>query len=194
MKDTPVPRSILLGQIASAHGIRGDVMIRTYTETPEAIASYGALTDSRGQHRFEIKVQRVTDKGVVAHIKGVDDRTAAEALRGVELYVDRDHLPATSDDEFYHADLIGLDAITGDGQPFGTVIAVQNFGAGDLLEIRRPGRRDTDYIPFTNDCVPDVDIGNRRIVVEPPVMIGDPEPLSGVDDEEQPSGDPSSRD
>ena len=126
-------RLILLGQIGAAHGIRGDVMIRTYTGEPAAIASYGTLTDKSGTKTFKIKVVRVTDKGVVARIDGVSDRNGAEALRNVELYIARNKLPKTDEAEFYHADLVGLQAIDEEGTVTGEVVAVQNFGAGDLI-------------------------------------------------------------
>lgn len=180
-------RRILLGQITGAHGIRGDIIIRTFTADPVDIASYGALTDHDGGNPLVVTVFRVSNKGIVARVKGVGDRNAAEALKGRELYVLRAKLPAANDSEYYHADLIGLDAVTTDGTPFGRVIAVQNFGAGDLLEIRTREGRDTEFIPFTNACVPDVDIAGRRLTVVPPVMTGDPEPSMDADNDDEPN-------
>jgi 16S rRNA processing protein RimM len=180
-------RHILLGQITGAHGIRGDVIVRTYTGDPADIASYGPLTDSKGQQPLTLTVVRVSEKGVVARIKGVADRNAAEALRGRELYVLRDALPATDEAEFYHADLIGLTAYTADQSLYGNVVAVQNFGAGDLLEIRLEAGKDIEFIPFTNACVPDVDLRAGRLTVVPPIMTGDPEPAiaeAGADEAE----------
>lgn len=178
-----LPRRILLGQFASAHGIRGDILIRTFTADPAAIASYGALSDKAGQKKFQIKIVRVTEKGVVARIAGVDDRNAAELLNGVELYVERDRLPPPSEDEFYHADLVGLDAELTDGRAVGTVVAVVNFGAGDLLDIRRADGSGNDYLAFTKVNVPVIDFAASRIVVVPPDLVGDPEPQDRNDGE-----------
>ncbi|PPC87484.1 MAG: 16S rRNA processing protein RimM [Hyphomicrobium sp.] len=169
-------RLILLGQIASAHGIRGDVLVRTFTGSPADIASYGPLSDANGAKFYKLRVVRVTDKGIVARIDGVTDRNSAEALRGQDLYVERAKLPPANDEEFYHADLIGLTAITGDGSALGRIIAVQNFGAGDLIEIRKDDESTTELIPFTKTNVPIVDFENGRVTVVAPVMVGDPEP------------------
>jgi 16S rRNA processing protein RimM len=161
-------RKVLLGHIAGPHGVKGDVLINTYTGVPESIAEYGPLSDETGQRSFVVSVRRATAKGVVACIEGVADRTTAEALKGVRLYVDRDRLPGTAENEFYHADLIGLAVVTADGSTVGKVKAVQNFGAGDLIEVVRPGSRHTELIPFTERFVDEVDIAAGRIVVRLP--------------------------
>ena len=148
---------VLLGQIGPAHGVRGHVVVRTYTAAPEDIASYGALEDESGRQHFEIEVVRVTSKGIVARIAGVEDRNAAEALRGTRLFIARDRLPPTEEEEFYHSDLIGLSAFKPDGTRIGQVIAVHNFGAGDILEIRLAGSRSTEMVPLTRACVPNDD-------------------------------------
>jgi 16S rRNA processing protein RimM len=163
------PSRVLLGQVTGAHGIRGEVLIRTYTAAPEGIAAYGPLSDAAGARQFRIAVVRVTAKGVVARIGGVADRTAAEALRGTALYVGRDRLPAAAEGEFYHADLIGLAAVAPDGGAIGEVVAVQNFGGGDLIEVRIAGSGATELVPFTDAFVPEVDLDGRRIVVVLPV-------------------------
>ncbi len=181
-------RRILLGQITGAHGIRGDVIVRSYTADPADVAAYGPLTGKTGETPISLTIVRVSDKGVVARVKGVTDRNGAEALKGRELYVLRSKLPKTDDAEYYHADLIGLAAFTAEGQPYGRVLAVQNFGAGDLLEIRVGEGRDVEFIPFTNACVPDVDLAAGRLTVVPPVMTGDPEPAGG-DGEDQDEAD-----
>lgn len=173
MSESHQPRRILLGQIGSAHGIRGEVVVRTYTGAPEAIASYGPLTDATGKKSWKLRVVRVSDKGVVARVEGVTDRNGAEALRGQELYVARAKLPVPDAAEYYHADLIGLAAVTVDGAEFGRIVALQNFGAGDLLEIQLSGQTVTEFVPFTNACVPEVDIAAGRVTVVPPVMTGE---------------------
>ncbi|MCB1513432.1 MAG: ribosome maturation factor RimM [Hyphomicrobiaceae bacterium] len=168
---------ILLGEITGVHGIRGEVLVRAYTAEPEAIASYGPLTDATGTAPLTIKVVRLTPKGaIVARIKGVTDRNGAEALKGRKLFVARETMPAPDDeDEFYHADLIGLAAIDAEGSALGEVIAVQNYGAGDLLEIRLAGTTRTEFIPFTKAVVPDIDIAARRMtVVRPEEVVGEP--------------------
>ena len=159
------PSRVLLGRIAGAHGIRGEVLIKTFTAEPESIGAYGPLSDKGGTRTFEIQSVRATAKGVVARLKGVADRNAAEAIKGVELYVKRDKLPAAEEGEFYHADLIGLTAVDADGKPVGEIVAVHNFGAGDLIEVRLAGSGKTELIPFTDAAVPEVDIAARRVVV-----------------------------
>ncbi|MGE0851692.1 MAG: ribosome maturation factor RimM [Hyphomicrobiaceae bacterium] len=156
---------ILLGRIAGAHGIRGEVVIHAYTDPPDNIAAYGPLADAGGTRTFKLQGVRVTAKGVIARIAGIEDRTAAEALRGIELYVDRDRLPAAAEGEYYHADLIGLAAVDRDGARLGEIVAVQNYGAGDLLEIRRIGSSRTELIPFTDDYAPQVDLNAGRVVI-----------------------------
>jgi 16S rRNA processing protein RimM len=182
---TSEDRRILLGQIASAHGIKGDVIVRTFTADPADIAAYGPLTDKTGTKPLTLSVVRVSDKGIVARVKGVSDRNGAEALRGRELYVAREKLPEAAAAEYYHADLIGLAAVTESGEPYGRVVAVENFGAGDLLEIQLQGSKETEFVPFTNVCVPEVDIKNGRATVIPPIMTGEPEPKDGADEVEE---------
>jgi 16S rRNA processing protein RimM len=156
---------VLLGRIAAAHGIRGEVLIKSFTAAPASIGAYGPLSDKNGTRTFEIQSARATAKGVVARLAGVADRNAAEALRGVELYIARERLPAAAEGEFYHADLIGLAAVDGEGKPVGEIVAVHNFGAGDLIEVRLTGSGKTELVPFTDDAVPEVDLAARRAVV-----------------------------
>jgi 16S rRNA processing protein RimM len=159
------PARILLGRIAGAHGIRGEVVIHAFTGAPEDIAAYGPLSDESGARAFAVESVRVTTKGVVARLEGVDDRNAAEALKGVGLYVERDKLPAAAEGEFYHADLVGLAAVDASGNRIGEIVAVQNYGAGDLIEVRLAGSAKTELIPFTDACVPEVDVKARRVVM-----------------------------
>ncbi|MFT3732657.1 MAG: ribosome maturation factor RimM [Hyphomicrobium sp.] len=177
------PHRILVGEIGSAHGIRGDVLIRSFTETPDAIAAYGPLTDLNGSKSFSLRVVRVTDKGIVARIDGIPDRTAAERLRGTKLYIDRAKLPATSEKEFYHADLIGLRAIAPDGSVLGKIIAVQNFGAGDLLELK-PLEGETEFIPFEDRWVPSVDLDAGFVIINRPTLTEDDDGDGPEDDGE----------
>ncbi len=168
---TAEPRMVLLGHISTAHGLRGEVLIKTYTGEPNAIGTYGSLVDETGTRRFDVKVVRVTEKGVIARIGGIGDRTAAEGIKGTKLYVSRGQLPDAGEGEYYHADLIGLDAVSETGEKIGHIVAVQNFGASDLLEIRLDGTIKTELIPFTNACVPTVDIAGHRVIICRPAMI-----------------------
>jgi 16S rRNA processing protein RimM len=165
---TPANR-ILLGHISDAQGITGEVVVHTHTADPEAIGSYGPLSDAEGKRTFKLIVLRVSTKGVICRIAGVTDRTQAEALRGTRLYVARNQLPDPEDEEFYHADLIGLQAVDASGQLVGTVVAIQNFGADDLIEIRLAGSNQTELLPFTKRGVPKIDIAGGRIVIVPPI-------------------------
>ena len=145
---------VLLGVVAAPHGVRGLVRIRSYTEDPMAIASYGALSDEKGTKEYRVEALSSVKGAVLARIEGVADRTAAEAIRGLRLYVERDRLPVTGDREWYEADLIGLAAVSDAGEPLGTVVAVENFGAGDVLEIERPnGKR--FMVPMRAEAVPE---------------------------------------
>jgi len=175
LPESRVPR-IVLAEIVSAHGIRGDVVVRAFTDDPADIAAYGPLTDVAAKRSFTVSSLRVTAKGVVVHFKGIDDRSAAEALRGLELYIDRSALPPPEDGAYYHVDLIGLAAVDPGGTTFGTVIAVQNFGAGEMLEIQRDAAPGTEYVPFSDTFVPIVDIAAGRVTVIMPEMVGEPEP------------------
>jgi 16S rRNA processing protein RimM len=161
---------VLLGRIAAAHGLKGEVKIATFTAAPEDIAAYGPLIAGNGV-RIEIVSLRTGGGGsVIARLRGVGDRTQAEALRGTDLYVPRDALPAAGDGEYYHSDLIGLAAVTPEGEALGEIVAIQNFGAGDLLEIRAPGGRKSELIPFEQAFVPTVDIQARRVTIVRPVF------------------------
>ncbi len=158
---------VCLGAIAGAVGVRGEVKIKPFTDDPGAVASYGAVETEDGRV-FEITPVRAVKGGIAARIKGVSDRTAAEALKGTRLYVDRAALPEPDDaDDFYHADLLGLDAVLADGTLVATVKAVQDYGAGDLLELRLAASGKTVLIPFTRECVPEVDLAGGRVVIDP---------------------------
>ncbi len=159
--------NVCVGVISGAHGVRGEVKVTAFTETPESLTAYGPLHDKTGNRIFDLKIVRVTQKHVIARIDGVDDRAAAGAQRGVELYVARDRLPVPEDGTWYHSDLEGLAAYLPDGDLVGRVVKVQNYGAGDLLEIDPEAGGATILIPFSREHVPDVDVKGGRIVVKP---------------------------
>lgn len=161
---------ILVGAIAGAHGVRGQVRIRSFTSDPAAVAAYGPVSDESGNRQFELTVTGATKDGVIARLAGIEDRTAAEALRGVRLYVPRTALPEAQTGEYYWADLIGLRAELADGTHYGRVSDVQNYGASDLLEIERTDGA-SELLPFTDRCVPVVDLAGGRVVVDPPVAV-----------------------
>ncbi|MCS6760994.1 MAG: ribosome maturation factor RimM [Candidatus Devosia symbiotica] len=161
---------ILLGQIVAAHGIKGAVRIAVHTQDPAAIGSYGELDTDRPGLTITLDKLRLQKNVVVAHIKGITDRNAAEALNGVKLYVDRARLPeADNEDDFYHADLIGLEARLESGQIIGQVCALPNFGAGDLIEIRDRNSGDTFLYPFTRTAVPAIRVAEGYLIIEVPL-------------------------
>lgn len=160
---------VCLGRITGAHGLKGEVRVESYTADPEDIGAYGPLTDDSGGRTFVFASLRPVKGGtLVARLKDTPDRAAAEALRGVRLYVGRDRLPEPDEDEWYHSDLIGLKAVTPSGQLAGEVVSLQNFGAGDLLEIRLADTLKTAFVPFTQACVPQVDVKLGMLTVDPP--------------------------
>ena len=161
------PEKVCLGAIVGVHGVRGAVRIKSFTADPADIAAYGPVSDESGSRRFELKLLGQARGAVLAHLSGVANRDAAEALRGVRLYVARAALPETKEDEFYHADLIGLPVETEEGAPLGTVRAVLNFGAGDILDLRGDDGREL-MLPFSDAVVPSVDLTAGRIVAALP--------------------------
>jgi 16S rRNA processing protein RimM len=158
---------VCVGVIAAAHGVKGEVKVKSFTENADGFVSYGPLFDEAGVRLFEMTVRSKTKDGVVAAIQGVTNRSAAEALRGTRLYVPRAALPEPGRDEFYYADLVGLRARLADGTELGEVVAVHNFGAGDLIEVKDAKGAVLD-LPFTTEVVPVVDVAGGRIVVAPP--------------------------
>lgn len=158
---------VLVGVIVGAHGVRGAVRIKSFTADPAAIAAYGPLEDESGTRRLEIRLVGEGKGVVIATLKGIEDRNAAEALKGLRLYVPRAALPPPGEEEFYHADLIGLAAVRRDGTPLGRVCAVHDFGAGDSLELALADGG-TLLVPFTKEAVPEIDIAGGKLVVEPP--------------------------
>jgi len=159
---------VLVGEIGAAQGLKGEVRLRSYTQEPADIAAYGPLQDEAGSRNFEIEHVRVTPKALIARIKGVTTREGAEALNRTKLYLPRAALPAREADEWYVADLIGLAAVDAEGAALGTIVAVHNFGASDIIEIAPEDGGPTLLIAFTDATVPEVDIENGRLVVVPP--------------------------
>jgi 16S rRNA processing protein RimM len=165
-------KRVCVGVITGAHGVRGAVRLKSFTAEPEDVARYGPLEDERGERRFALRLignaKGGSAKGVlIAAIAGIEDRNRAEVLRGLRLYLPRSALPPTGVDEYYHADLIGLEVVLPDGARLGTVRAVHDFGAGDTLEIARASGPPV-MVPFTRAVVPVVDLDAGRLVVDPP--------------------------
>lgn len=159
-------KRVCVGVVTGAHGLRGLVRVRPYTDVPEDVGAYGPVESADGQVSFELEVRNRTGKGqILVHIDGVEDRNAAEALKGMQFYVPRARLPEAEEEEFYYADLVGLAVLGQDDAELGTVRSVQNFGGGDMLEIddRRGG---VSTIPFTRAAVPAVDVSGGRMVVD----------------------------
>jgi 16S rRNA processing protein RimM len=170
-----VAAPICVARIGAPHGVRGAVKLWTFTEDPLAVRHYGPLVTKDGARQFEVTHVREAKGHLVATLKGVATREEAERLNGVELYVAREKLPATREDEYYHADLIGLAAVNAAGEPLGRVIAIHNFGAGDIIEVAPPDGG-TMLLPFTNAVVPTVDLEGGRVVIELPDEIEGDEP------------------
>jgi 16S rRNA processing protein RimM len=159
---------VCLGQIGAAHGVRGEVRLRSFTADPAAIVSYGPLETEDGRV-LEIESLRPAKDHFVVTLSGIADRNAAEELANTKLYVPRERLPEPSEpDEFYHADLVGLAVLDRTGRQRGIVVAVHNFGAGDLIEVRPDGGGKTELLPFDTATVPTVDVAAGKIVVDPP--------------------------
>lgn len=159
---------VCVGAVAGAFGVRGEVRLKSFTADPEAIAAYGAIETEDAARTFTLTLTRPVKGGFAATLSGVVTKEAADALRGTRLYVDRARLPAPEDDEYYHADLIGIAVHDTGGALLGHVKAVLNHGAADLLELRLPEGPKTVLLPFTRAIVPTVDLSAGRIVADPP--------------------------
>ena len=160
-------KQVCIARIGAAHGVRGAVKLWTFTEDPFAVLDYGPLSTRDGARRFEVSNAREAKDHLVATLQGVTTRNDAEKLNGIELYVPREKLPPAEDGEYYHVDLIDLAAVSMDGAPIGRVVAIHNFGAGDVIEIAPP-KGPTLLLPFTDAVVPTVDIAGGRVVIEMP--------------------------
>ena len=159
---------VLLGVVAAPHGVRGLVRIKSFTEDPMSVAAYGPLSDETGRKEYRVEVLSAARGAVLARIDGVADRTAAEALRGLRLYVERSALPQAGEREWYEADLVGLKAVGKDGRDWGKVTAFHDFGAGSVMEVSGGSSRTTVMLPFTDETVPEIDVAGGKVVIDPP--------------------------
>lgn len=166
---TSAPKDLVcVGAIAGAFGIRGEVRLKSFCANPEDIASYGLLFTKDGARRFEVTLTRAIPQGFAARLSGIATREQADEMKGTTLHADRARLPSLGDDEFYHADLIGLAVLDTGGVVIGRVSAVHNHGAGDILEVQRPGQKAAALLPFTREIVPTVDLASGRIIADVP--------------------------
>ena len=159
---------ICVGVISGAYGVQGELRIKSFCAIPEDIESYSPLTDANGTEKFQLAILRPIKNGFAARLPQVSTKEDADALRGTQLFAHRDQLPSLPDDEFYHADLIGLDVYDTGGVLLGRVKTVQNHGADDLLELQLSGSSTTTFLPFTKAAVPTVDLASGRLVADPP--------------------------
>lgn len=159
---------VCVGAIAGSFGVKGEVRLKSFCAAPEDIATYGPLSNDDGSSSWDIRITRPIKNGFAARLSGVASKEAADALRGTRLHAPREKLPDLPDDEFYHADLIGLTVLDTGGAELGRVKAVLNHGAGDLLEIAVKGQNQPILLPFTRATVPTVDLGAGRLIADPP--------------------------
>ena len=159
---------ICVGSLSGAYGVQGEVRLKSFCAGPSDIADYNPLSDASGSRQFAVTLIRPIKGGYAARVSGVATKEDADALRGTDLFALRDQLPNLPDDEFYHADLIGLEVLDAGGAVLGRVKSVQNHGAGDLLELHGPAFKNTVLLPFTKEAVPTVDLAGGRIIADPP--------------------------
>lgn len=165
MTDKTKEDLVCVGAIAGSFGVKGEVRLKSFCAEPAAISLYAPLTDEAGRS-YDVKITRAIKNGLSARLSGIASKEAADALKGTKLYAPRDRLPALDDDEYYYADLVGLAVLDTGGTKLGSVKAVLNHGAGDLLEVN--SGVGVVLVPFTRDAVPTVDLAGRRIIVDPP--------------------------
>ena len=175
---------VLMGVITGAHGVRGLLRVKSFAAAEDGLTAYGPLEDERGERRFALEPVGAAKGVLIMRLPGVADRDAAEALKGMRLYLPRAALPEPGEDEYYHADLVGLAALLKDGTALGRVKAVHAFGGGDSLEVEQPDGR-TLYVPFTTAVVPEIDIKAGRLVIDPPDGLLDTRPVEADSDEDE---------
>lgn len=161
---------LVVGVVTGAHGVRGNLRVKSFTADPADLTAYGPLTDASGQTRYDLKITGVVKGQLIGVLSDCRDRNKAESLRGLEFYLERNLLPETDDDEFYHADLIGLDAVDGNGAALGSIRAVFDFGSGDMLEVVQGDGKVTLY-SFTTEIVPSIDFEGGTVTILPPEEI-----------------------
>lgn len=180
---------ICVGAIAGAYGVRGEVRVKSYCAVPEDLETYKPLWTEDGSRQFTLAIIRPIKNGFAARIADIADKEEADALRGVTLFASRDQMPSLPDDEFYHADLMGLEVYDTGGVLLGTVKTVQNHGADDLLELQLAGTSATTFLPFTKAAVPTVDLGAGRLVADPPLgILPEPKAAKGQTPETEQDG------
>jgi 16S rRNA processing protein RimM len=167
---------VCVGIVTGPHGVHGAVRIKSFTEAPEDVARYGPVEDESGSRRFDVSLRGAAKGVLIARLSGIEDRDQADGVRGLRLYLGRAALPQTEPEEYYHADLLGLEAVLADGTPVGQVRAIYDFGAGDTLELARPGAPPV-LVPFTRAIVPVVEPAQGRLVLEPPPGLLDDDQL-----------------
>jgi 16S rRNA processing protein RimM len=167
-------RLILMGVFGAPQGVRGEIRVKSWTKEPSAIGGYGPLTDKGRTRAFAFETLRaLKDNMLIARVAGVSSREAAEALKGMEIFVRRDQLPPPNEDEFYYDDLVGLEALDAAGGRLGRIVSLMNYGAGDVLEIAPAQGGETLLLPFTKRVAPRIDFDAGRIVIEPPGEVED---------------------
>lgn len=167
----PSKKLICIGKIKTAHGVKGEIKIDSYTDLPETIAEYPTLFNYDGSKQFVLNYRSLAGKYFIASIENVHNRTDSEALKGQRLYIYRDTLPSPEEESFYHEDLFGLNAESENGTVIGTIKTIHNFGAGDIIEITLKDSTKTEMYPFTKEVVPIVDISNKKIIIAHPDII-----------------------
>lgn len=167
---------ILVGQVAGGFGVRGEVRVTAYTADPKALTAYGPLMRADGSPGLTLSGVRVTKDGVIARAAEIETKEQADAMRGLKLHVPRENFPEPDEDEFYLADLIGIEARDAAGVVLGTVRAVQNFGADDMLEISPAAGGQTWFLPFTREAVPTLHLADGWLEAAPPTEVGEREP------------------
>lgn len=182
---------VCVAAVAAAHGVRGLVRLKPFTEVPEDCTAYGPFSNADGSRVFKFEKLGMHKGQVLVRLEGVADRTAADAMRGTRLYVPREALPAPDgEDEFYHADLIGLAAVLADGTEIGKVRAVYDFGAGDSLELSHTATGKPVLVPFTRSAVPEIDLAGGKVVIDPPPGLLDGPDVSDEAPDGETAGDP----
>ncbi len=158
-------KRILLGEIVAAHGIKGHVKIKTYTENPVDIGSYGPMRDENDNSYTLSNIRQVSPHAIIAFIKGITDRNQAEALCGTKFYIDRAQLPEPTENEFYHEDLINISVYDEQGTHYGNVLALQDFGAGEFFDIKSSDQTKFMTLPFNEDAVLDINIEEKKMII-----------------------------